>query len=175
MSSKKGIGLSVGGSSIVMIFVVLAMTTFGVLAMLSARADYRFSQRTADSNTAYYAADSKAALSLAKIDSAVRLAYDETVISQGDQYLTDKVKIYHNLLTGKLLTLDGMQVLSNVDDLTASVSFSVDISETRYLYVNVVMTGFENSQRYKIESYQTVSVLPQEDDDIGLFDPDNFN
>lgn len=46
-----------GASSILMIFVVLALTTFGILSFLSARADLRLTERAADHTVAYYKAD----------------------------------------------------------------------------------------------------------------------
>ena len=57
-SSKTGIG--VGSSSILTVFVVLCLTTFATLSMVSARADLRLSTRAADLVTAYYSADAQA-------------------------------------------------------------------------------------------------------------------
>ena len=58
--SKSTTGLNVGGSSILVIFVLLCLTTFATLSMVSANADYKLSQRTAVATQEYYAADALA-------------------------------------------------------------------------------------------------------------------
>ncbi len=60
-----------GASSILMIFVVLALTTFGILSFLSARADLRLTERAADHTVAYYKADQAVEDTLAAIDDAL--------------------------------------------------------------------------------------------------------
>ena len=60
-----------GASSILMIFVVLALTTFGILSFLSARADLRLTERAADHTVAYYKADRAVEDTLAAIDDAL--------------------------------------------------------------------------------------------------------
>ena len=52
---KHSFGLSIGSSSILMVFVVLCLTTFATLSLVSANADYKLSRKTADA--AYYALD----------------------------------------------------------------------------------------------------------------------
>ena len=59
-----------------MIFVVLCLTTFGVLSYVTANADYKLSKKNADAVTAYYQADSKANQLLKTIDSQLLLAND---------------------------------------------------------------------------------------------------
>ena len=60
-------GVSIGGSSILVIFVLLCLTTFATLAMVSAAASFRLAQRVAEASDAYYAADSRAEEILAQI------------------------------------------------------------------------------------------------------------
>jgi len=59
--------LNVGGSSILMIFVLLCLTTFATLAMISALTDYRLAQRVVSAGNDYFAADSAAVEKLAEI------------------------------------------------------------------------------------------------------------
>ncbi|HEX3038224.1 MAG TPA: hypothetical protein VHO94_04435 [Oscillospiraceae bacterium] len=79
MKQKNELHLSVGTSSILMIFVVLCLTTFGVLSYVTANADYKLSQKNADAVTAYYKADTKANELLKTIDSQLLLA-DESAV-----------------------------------------------------------------------------------------------
>lgn len=92
MKQKNELHLSVGTSSILMIFVVLCLTTFGVLSYVTANADYKLSQKNADAVTAYYQADSKANELLKTIDSQLLLA------NESARYFvtgTDSSKIPH--------------------------------------------------------------------------------
>lgn len=53
-------GLNVGGASILVIFVLLCLTTFATLSMVSANADLKLTQRTAQAAREYYEADARA-------------------------------------------------------------------------------------------------------------------
>lgn len=63
---------SVGGISILMVFVMLCLTTFGVLTLVTARAEMRLTQKNAQSVTSYYASVSKTQEILAQIDSILQ-------------------------------------------------------------------------------------------------------
>jgi hypothetical protein len=60
MGKSKNVGLSVGTSSILVIFVLLCLTTFATLSMVSAGADYKLTERAAQAVSDYYAADTSA-------------------------------------------------------------------------------------------------------------------
>ena len=57
---KNNLGSGYGGATLVMLFSVLCMTVFAVLALSSARSQLRLSERYAESVSDYYAADSEA-------------------------------------------------------------------------------------------------------------------
>lgn len=61
-------GLSIGVSSILVIFVLLCLVTFSVLSLVSARADKALSDKNTAHLKAYYAAETTAYETLAKID-----------------------------------------------------------------------------------------------------------
>lgn len=68
MRSGGGFKISVGTSSLLTIFVVLALTIFSVLGYVTANSDYKLANRTAKGITDYYVADSKAEDFLARLD-----------------------------------------------------------------------------------------------------------
>lgn len=70
----------VGASSILLIMVVLCLTAFGVLTLVSARVDEKLAERTAVAARAYYAADAAAQKKLAVIDAAIKDGADLTEI-----------------------------------------------------------------------------------------------
>lgn len=65
---------NVGGSSILVIFVLLCITTFATLAMVSATASLRLANQVAAAADAHFAASSRAEEKLARLSSAVRYA-----------------------------------------------------------------------------------------------------
>ncbi len=71
MKTKDSVPFGTGISSLLMIFVVLCLTVFGVLAYMTARADDRLTQRSAQMVQAYYTADAKAEEALAVLDEAL--------------------------------------------------------------------------------------------------------
>lgn len=63
-------GIQIGTSSLVLIFVILALTVFAVLSLTRVLADDRLSDRSADWVAAYYEADCKAEEMLKSINEA---------------------------------------------------------------------------------------------------------
>lgn len=71
MARKRTTGINVGGSSILVIFIILCLTTFATLSMVSARADLRLTEKATAATEEYYAADAEAERILARIGEAV--------------------------------------------------------------------------------------------------------
>lgn len=67
-------GLSLGISTIMVTFVILCITTFAIMSLISARADNNLAVRQAVSVTEFYQADSGVEEQLAKITAAVNEA-----------------------------------------------------------------------------------------------------
>lgn len=80
MKTKESVPFGTGMSSLLMIFVVLCLTVFGVLAYMTARADDRLTQRSAQMVQAYYTADAKAEEALAQLDEALLEFDPETAL-----------------------------------------------------------------------------------------------
>lgn len=72
MQRNLKMGVGIGGPSIIMIFVVLCLTTLGALSLMTATADWKLSQKTADSVSNYYAADNEAEEILAAADASLK-------------------------------------------------------------------------------------------------------
>ena len=68
MRKKKRMGLNIGTSSILLVFVLLCMVTFAALSYVSANADYKLSRSLADRTSAYYDAVNSAEEALALLD-----------------------------------------------------------------------------------------------------------
>lgn len=95
------IPVPVGGSALLVIFAVLCLTTFAMMALATAQADRRLTAASADAVCAYYRADTQAEKTLAKIrggevPSGVSVSgtvYSYTVKISGTQSLRVKVRL----------------------------------------------------------------------------------
>lgn len=74
---------AVGGSSLLVIFAVLCLTVFAMLALSTVQANGRLSDAAADVVTAYYAADAQAEAILAQLRAG---EVPEGVAAHGDTY-----------------------------------------------------------------------------------------
>ncbi len=74
----------VGGSSLLVIFIVLCLTVFAMLSLSSVQADGRLCKASAEAVYAYYAADCEAESILAQLRQGI---VPEGVIVSGNRYL----------------------------------------------------------------------------------------
>ncbi|MCL2618744.1 MAG: hypothetical protein FWD98_06805 [Defluviitaleaceae bacterium] len=81
MKSSIG-GVNVGGSSILVIFVLLCLTTFATLAMVSATAIYRLAQGVIQASDAYFEANNRAEEMLANLSYIVRTSPEAELASR---------------------------------------------------------------------------------------------
>lgn len=78
MDNKRGFTMNIGLPSIMLIFVVLCLISFGVLSIVSANADRKLSQKVLDRSIAYYNACNLAEEKLCEVDAALKNAYQES-------------------------------------------------------------------------------------------------
>lgn len=104
---KEAAPFGVGISSLLMVFVVLCLTVFGVLAYMTARADHRLTQRSAQMVQAYYAADTRAEEALARLDEALSAMPGEEALEAAGFSVSEE----EGALTGDLeIPVDGTRV-----------------------------------------------------------------
>lgn len=87
MARQRGaVPVGIGAVSILAVFVLLSLTTLGALSLVSARADQRLSERTAQAATAYYQADGRAEERLAEALDLARAGGDWTAALEATGY-----------------------------------------------------------------------------------------
>lgn len=72
MDKKLKMSLGLGGPSIIMIFVILCLTTLGILSLTTANADWKLTTKNANFLTSYYDADSEVETWLADVDATLK-------------------------------------------------------------------------------------------------------
>ncbi|MDR2957365.1 MAG: hypothetical protein LBU61_04175 [Coriobacteriales bacterium] len=119
------ISIGVGITSLVTIFLVLLLTTFSVLTLVSARYDSRLSAKTIEATSAYYAADQQACLWLAEVQAIVDKQSQEQ---------------WQSLITATMpeASVQADNDLESPESLEAGCVFSID--SNRYLDVRLLVT-----------------------------------
>ena len=143
MKEKQRFHIGIGVPSILMIFVVLCLTTFGVLSFSSASADYRLTEKNVSYIKAYYNADVNAQKFLSGID---------TILYQIKATEQTEIDYYSKILE----TIDSMD-----SDVTAfitengemRISYWVPVENEKYLNVVLSVLPLNQAERYSIEEY----------------------
>jgi hypothetical protein len=86
MKTKREFSINIGLPSIMLIFVVLCLVSFGVLSLVSANADRKLSQKVLDRQQEYYKASNEAQEMLASVDDSLHTAYKSA--SSRDEYIS---------------------------------------------------------------------------------------
>lgn len=119
MANRKKTGISVGGASILMVFMVLSLATFATLTLTSANADYNLSQRNQQAVLQYYQADGQG----------------EEMLGQIDQLIKQNALLPNSELIALLQTkMPGINVEQTSDGLL-SITYTVPVNEQQQLSV----------------------------------------
>nr|MDD6336723.1 hypothetical protein [bacterium] len=91
---RRSMGVNIGGATLVMVFAVLCLTIFSCLSLMSANAEKKMAQRTAQAARAYAAADLAATDTLCRLQALVEagagrdeLARAGAAVLEGEQGL----------------------------------------------------------------------------------------
>jgi hypothetical protein len=139
MKRKIQMGVSIGGPTIIMIFVVLCLTTLGTLSLVTANADLKLSEKTAIKTISYYEADSLGEAFLAKLDTLL-------LYSVADKTFAAIQKIEN---TTASINADG----------SLSVMHSIDMDQDQKLIImlHVPQSPAADQKRYVIQSWKIVN------------------
>lgn len=144
MKQRTPIHAGVGASSMMMIFVVLCLTTLGILSFVSAKADLTLTKKVKESTIAYYNGEYKVEKTLNKIDEILLHVSQE---SNGNQQVYEE---------------KAKELLSNEEDIIlegALIVFKVPISSTMELQVEAMISNInERDERIQVIRNQLVNI-----------------
>lgn len=78
-----GYRANIGSSSLILIFIVMCLVTFGMLSLTSAKSDLSLAKRNADAVTEYYRADSEGESFYRMAETAVKAACEGAADEEG--------------------------------------------------------------------------------------------
>ena len=130
---KKGGGsFNVGASSILVIFVLLCLTTFSTLSMISANADYKLTAKAVESAQNYWTANNQAQQVLADIDKRLTENYEKAQ-NDNEFFIMTMTDLAANRLSSDIATITGVDGTGN------AYSFIIPVGETQELYVEFAL------------------------------------
>jgi len=157
MSKKRPIAFNIGTSSILSVFILLALATFAALSLASANADYRLSSALKSRNTAYYEASNQAELKLADIDAVLAGCYAQS----------DSPESYFSLAAGQLGISDN-HTLEWREDISKGQTLLIQLT---ILYPAADMPYYYRTDSWRIEQTDTET----EDNTLNLLDMEAEN
>lgn len=160
--NKRGKGVHIGTSSILVIFILLSLVTFAALSYLSARADYLLSLKMAERTTAYYEADTNSSYYLANVEGILSKQY----------HLYDNEAEYKAALADMFSDSDAFTIDTTVSP--AIISYTMAISNTQNLYVELAVNypDSQDTALYHIKTWRTFSTVDwQPDNTLHLTSP----
>lgn len=131
--------VSTGITSIMMIFVVLCLTAFGVLSYSSANADIKLSVKNADSKLEYYQAEGEINEKICDVDGIILKVRQKNL--GGDEYYEAIKKAVREAYGDNAY---------NQENNTVILKESID--DSRYIYVVLKINDENTAKRYDVES-----------------------
>lgn len=160
-----GTGVSVGGSSILVIFVLLCLTTFATLSLVSANADLKLTSKTALATSEYYVADARAEELMSFVGDCA-----------GQARFADNETDFRSKLWAMLAQNEEHIMLAE-----NTVAYHVIINETQQLQVRL-RVNYPNGdivrEQWKVVNTtdwqpddESLNIWSGEEEDLGMFDP----
>ena len=188
MRTKGNFQFSVGGASILMIFVVLCLTAFGILSYVTANADSRISEKNAEAVQNYYKADGKIQEELKQIDAALLTAKTDagqaaregsldglknqalyqgsgetqSILSAELNSSEKSAACYQVFARNLLVKCPGVVIESTQgSDDTLNCTLSADADQNRKIEVKLTVNPYTANERYKITDERLIGAQKQ--------------
>ncbi len=146
------VGVPIGTSLMLMVFVLTCLITFAALSFISSNNDNEMSISTANSSDEYYEAESKAQENLKEIDQVLKEEYN----SKGSSYLTSALDILSDNEEYMVEKIDGTNYLS----------FNIEVDEEESLNAKIELLSPKSGQGfYEIREWKLVYTGDWEADD----------
>lgn len=138
--------MNIGSSSLILIFIVLCLATFGLLSLSSAKSDWNLAEKNANSVKNYYDADKKGEEFVKMVDEVLVQLQSKGL--EEDAYLAEakrELSEYYREDTGFL-----------------TVEVPMDFDQALHIELSVTS---DRDSRYLIESWKVINTVDYEIDD----------
>ena len=138
MNKRHEFSMNIGLPSILLIFVVLCLISFGVLSLVSANSDRKLSQKILDRSSAYYAACSQAEEMLYETDTKLH-----SICQMSDDYASYITSV-QNVQNSYMFTISDSQALQ------VELEYILPYSDEEY-------DNFDDDPMYKIVTWKIIN------------------
>jgi len=152
--------MGMGASSVLIIFVILCLTTFAVLSLMSSQSDLRMSGRFRDAEQDYYAAIAKTGEILRDIDKILADERKNIILGESSQ------GYYARLVQA---AVSGVEYAEAGDDDGLIILLVPIAGGERSIQTDINILPPENEYRYSIKNRRTVSERIMEEESPGGF------
>ncbi|MCR5467376.1 MAG: hypothetical protein K6F37_00305 [Lachnospiraceae bacterium] len=150
---------NIGFSSIMVVFVTIAFLSFGVLSLMTARADYKLTEKNAERNKDYYNVVSDSEHLLSELDTAFSQLYSHSL---------DETDYYH--LIAEYLSEDNGNISAETENFSydteaRSLTYTIRVSSLQVLSVQIDVLypdGNTEDHFYKIANEKTYTDMEEE-------------
>lgn len=153
-----------GASSVLMIFIVLCLTAFGVLSLVSARADLRLTGKAQAATEAYHAAKADTEALICTVDQKLAEARTEVTRLIGDGVLSaaQAPAKYTALLRDSLSSLEGVRLDGE------RIILTVTADDGREIHTELRLLPLAEKERYRVVSQKLYAPQSESMADEGL-------
>ncbi len=120
---QKSFGSNIGSLSLVVVFSILSLTVFAILAYVSANSEYKLAKKFGQSVENLYAADYKAYETLEKIKLGMETSETFTIDEYGRVFLFVPVDEYRRLNVSALILGEEIDIISWNTENTSTQAF----------------------------------------------------
>ncbi len=113
-------GVPIGTSLLLVVFVLLALITFATLSYVSADTDNKLSQNVADATTAYYKAEEAAQTTLMQIHAVVTDTVQQDIQKQYEE-LSNILRDYNIVMRDDKVYISYETIVSDVESLYSEI------------------------------------------------------
>lgn len=163
MKKKSRIGLNIGTSSILLVFVLLCMVTFAALSFVSANADFKLSQSLATRTTRYYTASNTAEGQLSDMADELSGIYENAADLQA----------YKIQLQEAFVNTPDITFTPGTDDKTCgTLQWQVKFTDTQVLDVMLTLNNpYANEDLFDVSRWKVIQTSAWEgDSSLKLYD-----
>lgn len=154
---QTGFPVGLGIPTILMIFIVLCLTSLGVLSLTSANSDSKLTDKTEAALLADYQAEQTAEQILSEIDGCLLQAAADTAVWQQTgacSKLSDDASARAKSAQDIYFALIRTGLPDTVSLKQNTAAFSVPLADGRSLQVSVLLKDYQESKRYEITQYR---------------------
>lgn len=152
MNKRREFAMNIGLPSILLIFVVLCLISFGVLSLVSANSDRKLSQKVLDRSSEYYEACNQAEEMLYNVDTQLHDAYNLS-----DDY-SSYIALVQNVQNSYMYTISDSQALQvDLEFIYPSINRKDDSSSNKELY-KITTWKIVNTAEYDYDEH--LHVIP---------------